>query len=169
MSRIQITFTTYVLNILSVYTRDFIHEYKLIFYCFLFIFLCVCVCVQPLAGNDYLQIAQFFHTVLIRNLPQLNLDSKSQARRFITLVDTLYDNKVRVRMMTQRSATNKYSAFLLYSVFQVVVSSEVSLPNLFSARSEKTGISDDHRMLMDDLKISPDSVSTLKIYFILLQ
>lgn len=167
MSRIQITFTTYVLNILSVYTRDFIHEYKLIFYCLLFI--CVCVCVQPLAGNDYLQIAQFFHTVLIRNLPQLNLDSKSQARRFITLVDTLYDNKVRVRMMTQRSATNKYSAFLLYSVFQVVVSSEVSLPNLFSARSEKTGISDDHRMLMDDLKISPDSVSTLKIYFILLQ
>lgn len=127
------------------------------------------MCVQPLAGNDYLQIAQFFHTVLIRNLPQLNLDSKSQARRFITLVDTLYDNKVRVRMMTQRSATNKYSAFLLYSVFQVVVSSEVSLPNLFSARSEKTGISDDHRMLMDDLKISPDSVSTLKIYFILLQ
>lgn len=51
---------------------------------------------QPLAGSDYLQIAQYFHTVLIRNLPQLNLSSKSQARRFITLVDTLYDSRVRV-------------------------------------------------------------------------
>lgn len=56
---------------------------------------------QPLAGNDYLQIAQFFHTVLIRNVPQLNLDTKSQARRFITLIDTLYDNKVRVCLMNR--------------------------------------------------------------------
>lgn len=51
---------------------------------------------QPLAGSDYLQIAQFFHTVLIRNVPRLNLDTKSQARRFITMIDTLYDARVRV-------------------------------------------------------------------------
>lgn len=92
------------------------------------------LCDQPLAGSDYLQIAQTFHTVLIRNVPQLNLSSKSQARRFITLVDTLYDNKVRV-----------------------VISSEVPLLNLFCSKKRNTGISDEHRMLMDDLKISPGS------------
>lgn len=51
---------------------------------------------KPLAGSDYLQIGQYFHTVLISGIPQLNLKTKSQARRFITLIDTLYDNRVRV-------------------------------------------------------------------------
>lgn len=32
--------------------------------------------------------------------------------------------------------------------------------HLFSAKKEDTGISDEHRMLMDDLKISPGSVSS---------
>lgn len=75
-----------------------------IFYIYAFQFLCICfnkflfsfIFTQPLAGSDYLQIAQFFHTVLIRDVPQLNLRLKSQARRFITLIDTLYDNRVRV-------------------------------------------------------------------------
>lgn len=51
---------------------------------------------QPLGASDYLQITQFFHTVLIRDIPQLNLKLKSQTRRFITLIDTLYDSRVRV-------------------------------------------------------------------------
>lgn len=94
------------------------------------------LCDRPLGGSDYLQIAQFFHTVLIRNIPQLNLDTKSQARRFITLIDTLYDNKVRV-----------------------VVSAHEPLDTLFTAKRSKTGIQDDHRMLMDDLNISPENAS----------
>lgn len=49
---------------------------------------------QPLGASDYLQLSQVFHTVIIRDVPQLNLRLKSQARRFITLIDTLYDNKV---------------------------------------------------------------------------
>lgn len=40
-------------------------------------------------------MCQAFHTIIIRDVPQLNLRLKSQARRFITLIDTLYDNKVR--------------------------------------------------------------------------
>lgn len=43
---------------------------------------------------DYLQLSQHFHTIIIRDIPRLNQSSKGQARRFITLVDTLYDNKV---------------------------------------------------------------------------
>lgn len=52
----------------------------------------------------------------------------------------------------------------IYICCQVVISSDVSLENLFSAQKTSTGISDDHRMLMDDLKISPDSVSSPFIY-----
>lgn len=63
---------------------------------------------QPLAASDYLQISQYFHTVIIKDIPRLTLDSKSQARRFITLIDTLYDNKVRVRKNTVHFVMNFY-------------------------------------------------------------
>lgn len=39
-------------------------------------------------------MALVFHTIIIRDVPELSLKLKSQARRFITLIDTLYDNRV---------------------------------------------------------------------------
>lgn len=47
-----------------------------------------------MGASDYLEMSQAFHTIIIRDVPQLNLKLKSQARRFITLIDTLYDNRV---------------------------------------------------------------------------
>lgn len=35
-----------------------------------------------------------FDTVFIRNIPLLTLNKKTQARRFITLIDAFYDHKV---------------------------------------------------------------------------
>ena len=58
---------------------------------------CLCVCLsihQPLSSADYLQLARNFHTILLKGIPQLSFDSHSAARRFIVLVDTLYDNQV---------------------------------------------------------------------------
>ncbi len=54
------------------------------------------LCGRPLWTNDYLRMANVFHTVFIKNIPIMNLKSKSEARRFITMIDTFYDNKVRV-------------------------------------------------------------------------
>ncbi|XP_055920515.1 putative ATPase N2B [Eupeodes corollae] len=93
------------------------------------------LCDRPLAGSDYLQIAQFFHTVLIRDVPQLHMLLKSQTRRFITLIDTLYDNRVRV-----------------------VISADVPLDNLFNLQhSPNPEVMDENRVLMDDLKIEHGS------------
>ena len=50
---------------------------------------------QPLGPSDYLKLCHAFHTILIRDIPQMSLQMKSPARRFITLIDTLYDSKVR--------------------------------------------------------------------------
>ncbi len=52
------------------------------------------LCGQPLGANDYLQIAHAFHTVLIDGIPVLTPDKRNEARRLITLVDTLYDSGV---------------------------------------------------------------------------
>lgn len=54
------------------------------------------LCDRPLGAADYIQISHVFHTIFINDIPRLNHRSKSQARRFITLIDTLYDNKVRI-------------------------------------------------------------------------
>lgn len=53
------------------------------------------LCDRPLGASDYIQISQYFHTIIIKDVPQLNLKLKSQTRRFITLLDTLYDNRIR--------------------------------------------------------------------------
>jgi predicted ATPase len=50
--------------------------------------------VKPLGATDYLAIARVFHTVIIRGIPIFTGTSLSKARRFITLIDTLYDHKV---------------------------------------------------------------------------
>ncbi|EDW01031.1 GH21203 [Drosophila grimshawi] len=94
------------------------------------------LCDRPLAGSDYVQIAQFFHTVLIHDVPQLNLNVRSQMRRFITLIDTLYDNRVRV-----------------------VISADETLANLFNVGQKSAPISDSERALMDDLKLNENSSS----------
>jgi len=54
------------------------------------------LCARPLWTNDYLKMTQVFHTVFIRNIPVLSQKNRSEARRFICLIDTLYDHKLRV-------------------------------------------------------------------------
>lgn len=51
---------------------------------------------QPLAAPDYLAIAQGFHTVMIDGIPQLSPAQRNEARRLIVLIDTLYDEGVKL-------------------------------------------------------------------------
>lgn len=52
------------------------------------------LCARPLGSLDYLQIAHAFHTLIIEDIPILTPDKRNEARRFINLIDALYDNKV---------------------------------------------------------------------------
>jgi cell division protein ZapE len=49
------------------------------------------LCEQPLAAADYLALAQEFHTLLIDRIPVMSAGMRDAARRFVTLIDTLYD------------------------------------------------------------------------------
>ena len=49
------------------------------------------LCARPLGAADYLAIAEHFHTVILAGIPALGRDSRNEARRFITLIDTLYE------------------------------------------------------------------------------
>ena len=52
------------------------------------------LCNQPLAANDYLALSDAFHTIMIEGIPILGPKQRNQARRFNTLIDTLYDREI---------------------------------------------------------------------------
>ena len=54
------------------------------------------LCAKPLAASDYLRLAHEYHTIMIDRVPVMELDRRNEAKRFITLIDTLYDNAVKL-------------------------------------------------------------------------
>ncbi|NHN92410.1 cell division protein ZapE [Acetobacter sicerae] len=50
------------------------------------------LCSRPLGPNDYLAIARKFPVIVMDDIPSLGPDDANVARRFITLIDALYDN-----------------------------------------------------------------------------
>ncbi|WP_045834794.1 cell division protein ZapE [Hyphomicrobium sp. 99] len=52
------------------------------------------LCDLPLGANDYIHIGHAFHTVIIDGIPILTPDRRDVARRFINLVDALYDARI---------------------------------------------------------------------------
>jgi cell division protein ZapE len=49
------------------------------------------LCVRPLGAADYLALAERFHTIILEGIPAMGPDQRNEAKRFNTLIDTLYD------------------------------------------------------------------------------
>ena len=58
------------------------------------IFSFVELCEKPKGAHDYLKLAAQFDTLVLTNIPQFTVEKQNEARRFITLIDVLYDYKV---------------------------------------------------------------------------
>jgi len=54
------------------------------------------LCGQPLAAADYLRIAREFHTLIVDGIPVMDYAHRNEAKRFIILIDTLYDHAVKL-------------------------------------------------------------------------
>ena len=54
------------------------------------------LCERPLAAADYLRIAREYHTVILDHVPAMTYDNRNAAKRFIILIDTLYDHNVKL-------------------------------------------------------------------------
>ena len=62
------------------------------------------LCDKALGAADYINVGKKFHTVFIDNIPALSLQERDQLRRFITLIDNLYEQRTRVVLLSQRKA-----------------------------------------------------------------
>jgi cell division protein ZapE len=54
------------------------------------------LCHQPLGAADFVQLAHNFHTVVIEDIPVMSPEQRNEAKRFILLIDALYDNSVKL-------------------------------------------------------------------------
>ncbi len=54
------------------------------------------LCGQPLGPADYLALATHFHTLVLDAVPRLGPENFDKARRFITLVDALYEHRCKL-------------------------------------------------------------------------
>lgn len=66
------------------------------------------LCDAPLAANDYLAVARKFHTILLDDIPVMGPAMRNQARRFVLLIDTLYDERVRLVCSAAAPADSLY-------------------------------------------------------------
>jgi len=68
------------------------------------------LCGAPLGAADYLAIAEAFHTVFVTDVPRLSRDRHDQARRFVNLIDTLYEKGTRLVMSAESAPEEIYVA-----------------------------------------------------------
>ncbi len=68
------------------------------------------ICEKPLAASDYLRLAHDYHTLLIDRIPVMDYAERNAAKRFITLIDTLYDNAVKLMASAGANPVSLYLA-----------------------------------------------------------
>jgi cell division protein ZapE len=68
------------------------------------------ICEKPLAASDYLRLAHDYHTILIDRIPVMDYAERNAAKRFIALIDTLYDNAVKLMASAEADPVSLYLA-----------------------------------------------------------
>ncbi|UGA43333.1 cell division protein ZapE [Bradyrhizobium quebecense] len=68
------------------------------------------LCEKPLAASDYLRLAHDYHTILIDHIPVMDYAEHNAAKRFISLIDTLYDNAVKLMASAEADPVSLYLA-----------------------------------------------------------
>ena len=54
------------------------------------------LCGEARGAADYLAVARHFHTVIIVGIPRMGPENRNEAARFVTLIDALYEYKVKL-------------------------------------------------------------------------
>jgi cell division protein ZapE len=68
------------------------------------------LCERPLAAPDYLRLAHDYHTIMIDRIPVMDYPARNAAKRFIALIDTLYDNAVKLMASAEADPLSLYLA-----------------------------------------------------------
>ena len=95
------------------------------------------LCGGPRSQNDYLEIANRFHTVILSNVPKMSADMASEARRFTWLVDMLYDHRVKLLMSAAVGPDQLYTEGTMANEFHRTVSRIIEMQSREYKESER--------------------------------
>ncbi|KAL1924910.1 uncharacterized protein VTP21DRAFT_4564 [Calcarisporiella thermophila] len=95
------------------------------------------LCAQPLSAADYLALTRDFHTIIVTDIPQMSLQHRNEARRFITFIDAVYESRTRL-----------------------ICSAEAPIAQLFSSEGGSKELESADRLLMDDLNLSSKDLTS---------
>lgn len=80
------------------------------------------LCDGPRSQEDYIEIARWYPTVIVSDIPVLDRDRENATRRFIALVDEFYDCRVKLIVSAAAPVLSLYSGKLLQFEFERTVS-----------------------------------------------
>ena len=95
------------------------------------------LCGGPRSQNDYLEIASRFHTVVLSDMPVMSVGMGSEARRFIWLIDVLYDHKVKLIISAAVEMDKLYTDGALLMEFQRTVSRLIEMQSAEYMEAER--------------------------------
>jgi cell division protein ZapE len=100
------------------------------------------LCGGPRSQNDYLEIANRFHTVILSGVPRMSAAMSSEARRFTWLIDVLYDHKVKLLMSAEVEPEELYTQGMLANEFHRTVSRIIEMQSREYMQSDRRGVTE---------------------------
>lgn len=85
------------------------------------------ICGGPRSQNDYIELASCFHTVMVSHVPVFTTDDNDSARRFINLIDVMYDRRVTMLFSAEASPDRLYQGRRLAEEFKRTASRLVEM------------------------------------------
>lgn len=68
------------------------------------------ICRKNLGAADYMSLCNAFHTIFLRDIPQMDINDRNELRRFITFIDEVYDKRVRLVCLAETSIQDMFVA-----------------------------------------------------------
>lgn len=66
------------------------------------------LCANALGAADYLRLAHAFQTLILENVPQLGPHNRNEAKRFVTLIDAIYETRTKLVMSAEVEPSELY-------------------------------------------------------------
>jgi len=68
------------------------------------------LCQRPLGANDYLAIVHRYDTLFLDRIPKMTVDQRNEAKRFVTLIDAVYETRTKFVCSADAAPGNLYPA-----------------------------------------------------------
>jgi len=76
------------------------------------------LCDAPRAAPDYIELARDYHTIILSDVPVMDEDLDDKARRFVYLIDELYDRRVKLIISADAEPEKLYTGSMLKFAFK---------------------------------------------------